>query len=128
MELSMAMTTHRHIYQCQKTTRPLSLAQEFALISRRMNTRSTIGGYVHDASIATIRGISTSSAASPTNSVISRDGRNALSPHNIAFTSPLNTQSVPTMECTVSGCGNRNSGWLVSENEEGTDLGGLKYA
>ena len=128
MALSTVMTHRRHAYPCQKTMHPLPLAQEFASISRKMNTRSIIEDYEHGASIAITRGILTLNAAFLTSSAISKDGRNVLSPHNIAFTSLRSTQSVPTMGCIVFGCGSRNNEQSASGSEGGRELGGLEYA
>ena len=87
-----------------------------------MKTKSIIEGYERDASIVTIRGISTLSAACLTSSAISKDGRNVLSPRSIAFTSLRRTQSVPMMGCIVFECGSRNNEQSASGSEGAKDI------
>ena len=122
MVLSTVMTHCRHTYPCQKTTHPLPLAQAFTLISRRMNTKSIIGGYERGASIAITRDISTSNAAFLTSSVISKDERSVSSPHSIASISWRHTRSAPTMGCIVCGCGSRNNERSANESEGDRDI------
>ena len=121
MALSM-VTIHRcHTYPCQKTTHPLPLAQEFTSISRRMNTKSIIGGYERGASIAITRDISTLNAVFLTSSVISKDGRSASSPRSIASISRQHTRSAPMMGCIVCGCGSRNNERSANKSEGDRD-------